>query len=72
MHAPSQRLEFGQYYLIAMMVCWWSSGMAYMVSACCPPATVLMTGVFVALILGAFLQVCLLQGIIERRDEGRA
>lgn len=31
--------------------------MAYLVAAVLPPATVLMSGVFVALILGAFVQV---------------
>jgi hypothetical protein len=40
-----------------MCVCWWASGLAYLVSAALPPQTVLMAGVFIALILGAFLQV---------------
>lgn len=36
-------------------VCWWSSGMAYLVSALLPPQSVLMAGVFTSLIFGAFL-----------------
>ena len=49
---------FAQYYYVGLLVCWWASGMAYLVSAALPPSTVLMSGVFVALILGAFVQVC--------------
>jgi len=45
-------------YILAMNVCWWTSGMSYLISALVPPQAVLMTGVFVALIFGAFLQVC--------------
>ena len=37
-------------------VCWWCSGLAYMVSSVVPPQNVLMTGVFIALIFGAFIQ----------------
>jgi hypothetical protein len=50
------RQSFSEYYVVAVFVCWWTSGMAYMISALLPPSTVLMTGVFIALILGAFVQ----------------
>jgi hypothetical protein len=39
-------------------VCWWTSGTAYLISSLLHPSTVLIAGVFVALILGAFVQVC--------------
>lgn len=38
-------------------MCWWASGTAYLVSSVLPPPTVLMAGVFLALMLGAFVQV---------------
>lgn len=50
-------MPFARYYLVSMCVCWWASGAAYLVSALLPPATVLMSGVFVSLILGAFIHV---------------
>ena len=37
-------------------VCWWCSGLAYMVSAVVPPQNVLITGVFITLIFRAFIQ----------------
>jgi hypothetical protein len=52
-----QRQAWASYYLVGLEVCWWASGAAYLISAAMPPATVLMAGVFVALILGAFVQV---------------
>lgn len=52
-----QLMPFARYYLVSMFVCWWTSGAAYLVSALLPPSTVLMSGVFVSLILGAFIQV---------------
>jgi hypothetical protein len=50
------QLPFWQYYLAAVCVCWWCSGMAYLVSAVVPGPSVLMVGVFIALIMGAFVQ----------------
>ncbi|KXZ50300.1 hypothetical protein GPECTOR_17g939 [Gonium pectorale] len=49
------RMAFGQLYAAGLGVCWWCSGMAYLVSAVLPPQSVLMAGVFIALICGAFL-----------------
>ncbi len=46
------------FYLVALLVTWWCSGCAYVVSSLLHPNSVLIAGVFVALILGAFLQVC--------------
>ena len=39
--------------------------MAYLVSAALPPQTVLMSGVFISPIFGAFLQVRLQRGVTE-------
>eukprot|EP00798_Chlamydomonas_sp_ICE-L_P004550 gene4550-14729_t len=50
------RIAFSSYYIAALQVCWWCSGMSYMVATAVPKQTVLMTGVFCALILGAFVQ----------------
>ncbi|KAG1680619.1 hypothetical protein FOA52_015068 [Chlamydomonas sp. UWO 241] len=50
------QLAFWQYYLAAVCVCWWASGMAYLVSSVVPGPSVLMVGVFIALIMGAFVQ----------------
>ncbi|KAL6748975.1 hypothetical protein V8C86DRAFT_2862363 [Haematococcus lacustris] len=50
------RMAWGTYYLVGLLVCWWTSGTAYLVAATLPPSTVLMSGVFVALIMGAFVQ----------------
>ncbi|PNH07622.1 ABC transporter G family member 28 [Tetrabaena socialis] len=49
------RVPFSELYVVGVFVCWWASGMAYMVSAVLPPQNVLMAGVFVSLIFGAFL-----------------
>jgi len=54
---PVQRQPFSSFYLAAVFVCWWTSGMAYFTSAFLPPQSVLITGVFFALIFGAFLSV---------------
>lgn len=60
----SQLMPFARYYLVSMCVCWWTSGAAYLVSALLPPSTVLMSGVFVSLILGAFIQVSARQSML--------
>ncbi|GFH16214.1 uncharacterized protein HaLaN_12594, partial [Haematococcus lacustris] len=49
-------MAWSTYYLVGLLVCWWTSGTAYLVAATLPPSTVLMSGVFVALIMGAFVQ----------------
>jgi hypothetical protein len=49
-------MPWDSYYTVALLVCWWASGTAYTLSALLPPGTVLISGVFVALILGAFVQ----------------
>lgn len=48
--------NFGYYYLVGMMICWWTSGMAYVISAL-PLAMhwVNLISVFVSVIFGAFL-----------------
>ncbi|KAG2452836.1 hypothetical protein HYH02_002182 [Chlamydomonas schloesseri] len=49
------RMPFSEFYVVGLFVCWWASGMAYLVSAVLPPQNVLMAGVFISLIFGAFL-----------------
>ncbi|KAG2436216.1 hypothetical protein HXX76_006528 [Chlamydomonas incerta] len=49
------RMPFSEFYVVGVFVCWWASGMAYLVSAVLPPQNVLMAGVFISLIFGAFL-----------------
>ncbi|GFR49862.1 hypothetical protein Agub_g11964 [Astrephomene gubernaculifera] len=49
------RMPFNEFYVVGLLVCWWASGMAYLVSAVLPPQNVLMAGVFISLIFGAFL-----------------
>lgn len=50
------RTPWVMFYAVALLVAWWTSGMAYLVSSLLHPSSVLMAGVFVALMLGAFLQ----------------
>ncbi|KXZ50275.1 hypothetical protein GPECTOR_17g914 [Gonium pectorale] len=53
--ALEEALATRQSQSLLWQVCWWCSGMAYLVSAVLPPQSVLMAGVFIALICGAFL-----------------
>ncbi|CAD7704522.1 unnamed protein product [Ostreobium quekettii] len=48
-------MSFAAYYCIGLAVCMWASGVAYMVSAFLPRQSVLVAGVFVTLIFGAFV-----------------
>ena len=51
------RTSIGFYYLIGLLTCWWSSGMAYVISATnLSMQWANLIGVFVVVILGAFLQ----------------
>eukprot|EP00798_Chlamydomonas_sp_ICE-L_P018037 gene18037-24452_t len=54
--AAFERISFSSYYVAAFEVCWWCSGMSYLVSTALPAQVTLMSGVFCALILGAFFQ----------------
>ena len=43
------------YGVVSMAVVWWSSGVAYMLSAALPPKSTLVATVFLCLIVGAFI-----------------
>lgn len=47
--------SFAAWYVTGLCVSWCSSGLAYLVSVSVPESAALMTGVFIALIMGAFL-----------------
>ncbi|PNH05488.1 ABC transporter G family member 24 [Tetrabaena socialis] len=50
------RGSFGYFYLIGVLVCWWSSGLSYVISiSTIPPQAQLICTVILSLILGAFL-----------------
>ena len=43
------------YYAVAAAVVWWSSGVAYAISALLPPGSTLVATVFLCLVVGAFI-----------------
>ena len=43
------------YYLVAAATVWWSSGVAYAISALLPPGSTLVATVFLCLVVGAFV-----------------
>ncbi|KXZ43357.1 hypothetical protein GPECTOR_93g627 [Gonium pectorale] len=50
------RASFGWYYLVGVLVCWWSSGFAYTISLSgIPPQAQLLFSIVLILIIGAFL-----------------